>query len=207
MKKLQLLLAAGALFISAGLYAQNEREFTLQLNYAAAAPVGTAKNVLGNNSFKGFGAELMYHLDRSWSIGVETGSQLYYQKTARQLYKATDGSDISGVLTNSINTAPILLKGRYNFLPEKAVQPYIALAAGGNIITYDQYLGGYSNDGKTKFAFAARPEAGIYVPFRKYSRAGFSLGAGYSFMPFNYAGISNLNNITARVGISFPLGQ
>ena len=74
------------------------------------------------------------------------------------------------------------------------------------MINYYQYAGEFTNDSKSRFGFAARPEAGLYIPFGKYSRAGFSLGAGYNVMPFNYNGISNFNNITARAGISFPLG-
>ncbi len=206
MKKIKYIMLAAGLFGCAGAFAQDEG-LTLKLNYSVGVPVGSAKDVIGNNSFKGFGGELMYHFNNAFSLGVETGSQYFYQKFPRQLYKGSDGSDISAVVTNSISTAPILIKGQYNFLSTSAVRPYVALAAGGNVITYYQYAGEFSNDAKTKFDFAVRPEAGVYVPFRKYSRAGFSLGAGYNYMPFNYAGVSNLNHVTLRAGISFPLGQ
>jgi len=207
MKKIKYLIAGFLLLPGAGVFAQDEG-VTLKLNYSVAVPAGTFKNdVISNTSYRGFGAELMYHFDNKFSLGLETGSQDFYQKYARQLYKTTDGSDISAVLSNSIQAVPILVKGQYNFLSEKAVRPYVALAAGGNIITYNQYAGEFSNDGKTKFGFAVRPEAGVYIPFRKYSRAGVSIGAGYNYMPVNYNGIDNLNNIAARVGISFPLGN
>lgn len=204
MKKIKYIVVAAALLLSAGVFAQ-ESGLTLKLNYSAAAPVGAYKELISNTSFKGFGAELMYHINAKISVGLETGSQSFYQKYPRQVYKTTDGGDLSAVVSNAVQTAPILLKGQYNLLPDKLIQPFLALAAGGNIITYNQYAGEFTNDAKTKFGFAARPEAGVFVPFRKGTGAGFSLSAGYNYMPFNYNGISNLNNVTARAGISFPL--
>ena len=169
--------------------------------------MGSYKDLISNTSFKGFGAALMYHFNNKFSAGLETGSQSFYEKFARQLYKTTDGGYLSAVVSNRVETAPILLKAQYNLLPDKLIQPFVALAAGGNIITFNQYAGEFTNDSKTKFGFAARPEAGVFVPFRKGSGAGFSLSAGYNYMPFNYNGINNLNNVTARAGISFPLGN
>jgi len=206
MKKIKYIIAGLSLLFSAAVFAQ-EDGLTLKLNYSVAVPTGSYKDLINNTSYRGFGAELMYHVNTKVSIGLETGSQDFSQKYPRDLYKMPDGSDISAVVSNSVQTVPILLKAQYNLLPGKAVQPYIALGAGGNIMTYNQYAGEFSNDSKTKFGFAARPEAGVYIPFGKYNRAGLSLGAGYNFMPFNYNGIDNLNNITARAGISFPLGQ
>lgn len=206
MKKIKYILAGAFLLFGAGAFAQ-DYGFTLKLNYSTATPVGSSRELISKTSFQGFAAELMYHINPGFSVGLESGSQALYQKYPRQLYKAADGSDLSAVVSNSVEMVPILLKAQYNLLPEATIQPYVALGAGGNIISYNQYAGEFSNDGKTKFAFAARPEAGVYVPFRKGSGAGMSLGAGYNYMPFNYNGISNLNNVTARIGVSFPLGN
>ncbi len=185
-----------------------ERGLVLKLNYSVAVPTGSFKSdVINKTSFKGFGAELMYHINEKISVGLETGSQEFYQKYPRQLYKTTDGSDLSAVVTNSVQTVPVLLKGQYNFLPGKILQPYVAVGVGGNIISYSQYAGEFTSASKSSFGFAARPEAGLYIPFGRTNGAGFSIGAGYNFMPFSYNGISNLNNITARAGISIPLNQ
>ena len=193
-----------ALLFGLGAVAQ-DNSLTLKLNYSVAAPTGSFKDVVNNTSYRGFGAEVMYHVNNKVSAGLETGSQDFYQQYPRQLYKMADGSDISAVLSNSVQTVPILLKGQYNFLPGKSIQPYVALGVGGNLITYRQYVGEFSSDNKTSFGFAARPEAGIYVPFGKNSGAGFSIGAGYSYMPFKYNGITSLDNFMAKAGISFPI--
>jgi len=206
MKKIKYLIVGLSLLIGAGAFAQ-DYGLTLKLNYSVAVPLGAGRDLINKTSYQGFGAEMMYHINRNWAVGLESGSQSFYQKYPRQLYKAADGSDLSAVISNSVDMVPILLKAQYNLMPGATIQPYVALGAGGNIISYHQYAGEFSNDSKTKFGFAARPEAGIYVPFRKGSSAGFSLGAGYNYVPFNYNGLNNLDNITARVGVSFPLGN
>ena len=204
MKKLQYVLAGLLILCGCSLFAQ-DNGLTLKLNYGVGVPVGSFKDVISNTSYLGFGGELMYHFNKSFALGLETGSQDFYQKYPRQLYKANDGSDISAVMSNSIQTVPIMLRGQYNFLGGKAVQPYLALAAGGNIIRLNQYAGEFSNDQKSKFGFAARPELGVFVPFGRTKRAGVNIGAGYNFMPFNYGDFKNLDNISAKIGISFPL--
>lgn len=205
MKKIKYITAALAMLISAAGFAQVENSLSLKLNYSAAMPTGSFKDVVSNTSWLGFSGEVMYHINKKISVGLESGSQDFYQKYPRQLYKTADGSDLSAVVSNSIQTVPILLKGQYNFLADKAVQPYVSLAVGGNLISYSQYAGEFTNDSKASFGFAARPEAGIYIPFGKYSGAGFNAGVGYNYMPFNYNGIDNLNNLAIRAGISFPL--
>jgi opacity protein-like surface antigen len=181
-------------------------DFTLKLNYSLGIPTGAFKrDLINNTSFTGFGAELMYHIDPQVGVGIETGSQVFYQKYPRQIYYTTDGSDISAVRSETVQTVPILLKGQYGFMPDKGIQPYVGLGLGGNIISYNQYAGSFSSDQKQQFGFAARPEAGIYIPFTRTGSAGFSIGAAYNIMPFNYNGIANLNAFTAKAGIQFAL--
>jgi hypothetical protein len=204
MKKIKYITTGLAMLLSAVVFAQ-QGNLTLKLNYSVATPTGSFKDVVNNTSYLGFGGELMYHFNDKISVGLESGSQDFYQKYPRGLYKTSDGSDLSAVVSNSIQTVPILIKGQYNFLSGKAVQPYVALGVGGNLINYNQYAGQFSSDSKASFGFAARPEAGVYIPFGKYSGAGFSAGAGYNYMPFKYGDIDGLDNFTVRAGVSFPL--
>ena len=207
MKKIQYIIIIIGFILLPGIKSvAQDHELTLKLNYSVAIPTGSFKtDIINKTSYSGFGGELMYHINSNIAAGIETGWQNFYQKYPRQLYKTSDGTDISAVLSNTVASTPILLKGQYNFLAGNIIQPYVALAAGLNLISFNQYLGEFTSDRKTKAGFAARPEAGIYIPFGRTSSAGFSLGAGYNYMPFNYNGIDNLNNITVRAGVSFPL--
>lgn len=206
MKKIPMfLLLLGIVF---GHLEAQQNTLSLKLNYSTATPLGSSfKDLVSKTSFAGFGAELSYRISNQFSAGLESGSQVFYEKFPRQLYKTTDGSDISAVVSNNVQTVPILLKGHYWLAPDKSVQPFLSLGLGGNIIMYKQYAGEFSSDSKSKFGFAARPELGLFVPFRKGTAAGISVSAAYNYMPFNYAGITNLNSVSGRIGISFPLEQ
>lgn len=174
------------------------------IQYNMGLPTGSFNSNLSETSLRGFKADVLHGLNDKLSIGFGTGFQDFYQKNPRQVYKLTDGSDVSAVLSHSIQTIPLLATARYSFTPGAAVQPYAGLGVGGNLITYSQLLGEFG-DQQSSFGFAARPEAGIYVPFKKGGESGFTLGASYNIMPFNKIGFSNLNNIGIQAGVSIPL--
>ena len=176
----------------------------LDLSYNVALPTGDFKNTVNDASYRGFQASVLYGINDKLSVGLGTGFQDFYQKYPRRVYKLSDGSDVSAVVTNSIQTVPVLATAKYSFTPDAAVQPYAALGLGGNLVTYNQLLGEFG-DQQSKFGFAARPEAGVYVPFKKGGEAGFTLGASYNLMPFKQDNFTNLNNLGIHAGISLPL--
>jgi outer membrane protein W len=146
----------------------------------------------------------MYNITDKISIGVGTGFQDFYQKYPRDVYKLSEGGEVSAVLTNSIQTIPILAQFQYRLLPGKMVQPYVGVGVGGNMVVFDQYLGEFENS-KSDFKFAARPEAGLYIPFRKDGPAGIHIFGAYNYMPYKENGIDDLSNWGAGVGVKVPL--
>lgn len=202
-KRIVLPFLAGIFSLSA---VQAQKGLTkLDLSYNIALPTGDFKNTaVSNTSYRGFQASVLYGINYKLSIGLGTGFQDFYQKYPRRVYKLSDGSDASAVLTNSVQIIPVLATAKYSFTPEAAVQPYAALGLGGNLITYHQLLGEFGNQ-QAKVGFAARPEAGLYVPFKKDGVSGFTLGASYNIMPFKELGGSNLNNLGLHAGVSIPL--
>lgn len=206
MKRSILILFATVLCVGIGstAFAQQGRT-TININYSVNTPSGSFNSdVVSKTSLRGWNLSVLYGLSNNFSIGAQAGFNDYSEKFARKLYD-TKGGAISAVLSNSVQTIPIQLKAKYNFLPNAPVQPYLAAGIGGNIATYNQYLGEFSNSGKTKFGFAATPEAGINIPFGKSSASGITIGANYNYMPFSYQGIKNLNNWGVFAGIKFPL--
>lgn len=204
MKNKRIILAVVAALFSLSAVQAQKGLAKLDLGYNVALPTGSFKNDVNNASYRGFDAKVLYGVTDKLSIGLGTGFQDFYQKSSRQVYKLSDGSNVSAVLTNSVQTLPLLATAKYNFTPDAAVQPYAALGVGGNLITYNQLLGEFGSQ-QSKFGFAARPEAGVYVPFKKDGQAGFTLGASYNIMPFKELGGSNLNNLGLHAGISIPL--
>jgi hypothetical protein len=182
-----------------------ERELQLDLNYSIGIPSGSFKtNAVDKASFRGWTANLLYNITDKISIGLGTGFQDFYQKYPRAVYKLSEGGEVSAVLTNSIQTIPILAEFQYRFLPHQVVQPYVGVGVGGNMIVFDQYLGEFDNS-KSSFKFAARPEAGVFIPFRKDGPAGIHVFGAYNYMPYKEDGVDNLNNWGAGLGVKFPL--
>jgi len=192
------------MFIAAGSFAQ-QGEFRLTASYAAAIPVGSFKdNVVSKTSFRGVDVNLLYGVTSKLSVGLTTGYQDFYEKYPRAIYKLDDGSDISAVLTNSVQVIPILATVRYEFTPEARLRPYVAAGLGGGLSFYKQYLGEYPSSAN-KFGFAARPEAGVYLPFKPQSPSGLQLGVYYNYMSYNKYGIKDLSYMGAKLGVVFPL--
>ena len=88
---------------------------------------------------------------------------------------------------------------------EQRLQPYLAIAAGANLIMRSRYLGQFA-DNDNKLKFAARPEVGLFVPLKKEGQAGLNIAAAFNFMPYKVEdGPKNLNSIGITVGARFPL--
>lgn len=185
--------------------AQQKGEAKLDLQYSVALPMGSFKDVIHDNSPRGIQASILFGINSQLSVGLGTGYQDFYQKYPRQMYKLENGSDLSAVRSFSIQTVPILALAKWRFAPNAAIQPYATLGIGGNLVNYNDYVGEFSLEQKTKFGFAARPGAGVYVPFRKGGESGFTLGASYNIMPLATDALTNLNNLSLHAGISVPL--
>ncbi|MDT9091546.1 hypothetical protein, partial [Escherichia coli] len=73
---------------------------------------------------------LLYGVSDKLSVGLQVAYQDFYEKFPRAIYKLDDGSDISAVLTNSVQVIPILATVRYEFTPEARLRPYVAAGLG-----------------------------------------------------------------------------
>ena len=171
--------------------------------YSVAFPTGNLKNLVDETSLRGWSAAVLYGVTEKASVGIASGFQDFYQKYPREVLHG-EGSDVSAVVSNSIQVIPIMLKGKYNFLQDGRVQLFAAMAAGGNFIQYNKYYGQFV-DSRSKFGFAAQPEIGMYIPISKMRRIGLDFSAAYSIMPFKYNDADGLGHIALRAGINIPL--
>ncbi|MBA4166707.1 MAG: outer membrane beta-barrel protein [Chitinophagaceae bacterium] len=180
-------------------------EVSMRIGYNTGMPAGSFKDFMGKNSFRGYFGEVTYGISDQLRVGIGVQNNDYYQKFPRQVYETKDGT-VSAVVTNSIQTTPLLLKANYELTKKSLVRPYVGLGAGFNLISFSQYMGQY-NQSKSAFKPAVAAEAGVNIPFNKITRAaGISAGLHYDYLPFNYNGVKNLNNWGAHVGVFFPLG-
>jgi opacity protein-like surface antigen len=190
--------------LAAGTCVEAQHRVMMNVNYSVNVPIGSFSDYIGNTSFRGWNASITYRLNEKLSIGGTTGFQDFYQKNERALYKDAEGSDISAVVTNSIQTIPLLATVKYDLRPDQRLQPYVGVGVGANFIMHSQYLGQFAND-YNKLGFAARPEVGLFMPFRKDGESGLNIAAAFNFLPYKEGDLTNLNNWGISVGAKFPL--
>ncbi|MGN6294833.1 MAG: outer membrane beta-barrel protein, partial [Chitinophagaceae bacterium] len=128
------ILLIAVMFIAAGSFAQ-QGEFRLTASYAVAIPMGSFKdNVVSKTSFRGVDVNLLYGVTPKLSVGLTTGYQDFYEKYPRQVYKLSDGSDISAVVSNSVQQIPFLATARYDFTNSGLLRPYVLAGVGGQLV-------------------------------------------------------------------------
>ena len=182
-----------------------QQEFQLNTSYNIATPLGSPfRDYVSKTSFRGLQGSILYGISNQIRVGVQSSYNDFYQKYGRQVYKSADGSDISTVLSNTLQTVPVFAKGEYSFLNNGFLKPYVGLGAGVNFVNYDQFLGGFDYDKHyTRAAFTG--DAGVLVPFRRYSNYGFRLSTSYNLMPFKTESIKNLDSWNVQTGLVIPL--
>jgi len=206
MKNMKILCVAISAFMFSSLSAFAQKgTLQMNLNYNYGIPLGAFKSdAVKDNSPRGGRGSIMYSFSDRLSGGFESGYQDYYQKYPRNMYQLSGSQEVSAVLTNSIQTTPLLLKAKYFPLPASSVKPYISVGAGANMISFKQYLGEFGSS-TTNVGFLAQGGIGITLPFSKYGSSGINLGAAYEYAPYRKNGYYNLNTMNLHAGVVFPI--
>jgi hypothetical protein len=202
MKLIKIFMATQLLLLGAGAMAQQGR-FKIDLNYQVGLPIGNLKDVVEETSWRGGEIAFMYGATDALSVGLAFGSQDFYQKYPRTIIHSS-GQDISAVISNSIQTMPVMAKASMKLSPMGPVQPFVSLGAGANIIQYRKFYGEFV-DNRSTVGFVAQPSVGIHVPFGKRSGAGFHIAGGFNYMPFKYNDVDGLHHGVVKAGVSIPL--
>lgn len=181
---------------------------TMGIQYQYALPMGDFKNnLIRDGSARGAAIDILYAVHPQWRVGGGVGYQDFYQKTPRQTYRLEDGSDISAVVSTSMQTTALMAKGM--FLPLGAdssrLQPYVLAGAGANMVQYGQLLGEFGSGDDVWIRFAAQAGAGIKYAVGAKGQTALTLGAVYNYMPVNQPGIKNMNNLAIQAGVRFAL--
>ena len=194
----------GVLSLTASGTARAQHELQMSLDYNVNIPTGSFKDFVTHPAYKGFTAGLAYPLNDQLSVGLSFGYNDYYQKYPRQVYADGHGSDISAVVSNSIQQLPLLVTANYTLLKKGVIRPYVGAGAGLNFVDFDQYLGEF-DDPHSKTKLALRGEAGILIPLSSYSSTAIKIGGSYNYAPFNSYGVGDLDTWGIQAGIRFPL--
>ena len=181
---------------------------TVGIQYQYALPMGSFKNdFINKGSGRGVAVDLMYAINPKWRAGGGFAYQDFYQKYPRATYKMEDGSDMSAVLGNNLQTTSLMAKGM--FLPRGAdssrLQPYVSAGAGINMLQYSQMYGEFANLEDASFKPAVQAGVGVLYAVGAKRRTALSLGATYNYMPLNQLGVKAANNLAVQAGLRFTL--
>lgn len=200
MKPLKLIL----IFMAVAITSQAQQgSLRLNVNFTVANPSGSLKDYVEDASWRGWTGNLLYGINDQLSVGLGLGFHDFYQKYPRAVYQLQEGGEISAVLTNSLQTIPVMASVQYKFISKGAIQPYIGTGIGANFIIYNQHVGEFSNS-QSNFGFVLRPEAGVYIPISKRD-FGININGIYNYMPYNKNGLDNLNSWGIGAGVRFSL--
>ena len=205
MKKIKIIIAAlGIICFSQSANAQ-KGTFKLDLNYNYSLPIsGFKSDLISDNSPRGFMGGLMYSFNDKLSAGLGFGFQDYYQKYPRALYPISKSQEVSAVLSNSIQTTPVILEAKYFPLSAPFLKPYVSVGAGANIIDFNQYLGEFGS-GQTSVGFRAQGGLGVMIPFTKFSSSGINVGATYDYASYHKFGYNDLSSVNFQAGVTINL--
>lgn len=178
-----------------------------QLRYGIGFPLNGLKDNVNSTSYNGWDASLMFPVGQHFQVGLNIEYQDFYQKYPMATYPYGDKStNITAVVSNSIQNIPITARATYKFLSSQAaVQPYISAGVGVNAVSYRQYLGEFSNIDQNNGKLAVNGEAGVLIPVTRNRKFGFNLAAEYNYLPYNEFGIDNLNYWGVKGGLFVSL--
>src|SRR6476620_10034694 len=176
MKRILILITIVTAFGLSSVQAQDRLLF--KVGYNTGMPVGSFQDYISKNSFRGYRGELLYPVNEQLKVGLGVSFNDFYEKIPRQNYQTSEGV-LSAVVSKSIQTTPIMVKGEYELTKTGWIRPYVGLGAGFDLISYARYFGEFGEK-KSAFKPAVGGEAGINIPFNKETRvAGINLGGHF----------------------------
>ncbi len=175
----------------------------VSIRHSTHLPTGSLdKDFINGISARGLSLDYSYFITDNISVGLLAGYTDMYQKKDRQTY-SYPGTDISAVKSHSLQMTPVLARGMYSkFKEESAIQPYIALGAGVNLVAYEEWFGTLV-DGRNSIHFAVAPEIGTRIAFTKYALKGIDISLRYHYTAFKYNDVKNLQTVSLNLGFYF----
>jgi hypothetical protein len=196
MKKI-IIISLIALFSSVSLsYSQDGNLFLqkslMTFSYQMGFPTADLKTFIPENDYLGWDYEMKSMVTHNLAVGGHIGYQGFYKKLPRATYEFPQGA-ITTTVFKYYYTIPMQAVITWFFIPEGMVQPYLGMNVGVNYNERRGEIGIYTvEDNSWNFSFA--PEAGVIVPFGKYSSWGANVRAKYNY---------NVYSRTDNLGMDF----
>ena len=145
-------------------YSQKEQWYGA-FTYSVSFPSGDTKAFVEEISWRGIGLDYRYVIDRSYSVGLFFGWNVFYERAQNKTTQTENGA-ITGTSDRTLNAFPIMANVHYYFGERKSIRPYVGLNAGGYIMNQRFEAGVFAleDDG---WQWGVAPEAGVVIPVER----------------------------------------
>jgi outer membrane protein W len=167
------------------------------VNYAISVPLGDTRDFISNTSFRGFSFEFGRFFTKEISLGFLFAWSVYHESFPRDTYEL-ENLTLTGNLYRYINAFPLMAVGRYYFIPEARVRPYLGLASGTYVINRVNDLGVHRFEHKN-WHFGMAPEAGLIIGIGTEAHMNMSARYNHAFE----SGGDTHSWLSVQAGISF----
>jgi hypothetical protein len=196
MKKIIIISLIALLTMGSKSFAQDDNMFlqnsVMTFSYQMGFPTGDLKTFIPENDYLGWDFEMKTLVTHNLAVGGHIGYQGFYKKFPRDTYEFPQGA-LTTTIFKYYYTVPMQAVLTWFFIPDKMVQPYLGMNIGVNYNERRGEIGIYVlEDNSWNFSFA--PEAGVIVPFGKYSQWGVNVRGKYNY---------NVYSRTDNLGMDF----
>lgn len=147
-----------------------------------------------------------YFLTDNMTVGAFISYHTNLQHIDRQTLALDPSSAMTTAQKHSVFQLPFGISGRYNWMTDSVLQPYVGLKLGASYAQFSSYyyiVKQYENT----WGFFMSPEVGVSIFPYPSQRIGFHAALYYSYASnsanlLTYS-VSNINNFGLRLGISF----
>ena len=150
------------------------------VTYQVSFPASDTKDFISDPSWRGFGLDFRYTMEKNVSVGFVTGWNIFYEQIFETTQLQTDPPGALTALSNRyINFVPVMLNAHYYMGNKGEVRPYVGLCAGGYYVNQELQLG-ILNIMNDSWEWGVAPELGVVVPVQR--DLGILLAGKYNFI-------------------------
>jgi outer membrane protein len=183
---------------SSNYYLQNS---VFSVNYNVSIPFGDLHEFIPTTGVAGFDAEFKTLVTDNIAVGGMLGYAGFYKKYDRDTYEFENGA-LTSTIFKYYYTVPMRIVADYFISPGSFVQPFVGLSTGVNYNERRLEVGFYSLEDKS-WNFVVAPEAGMIIPFGRFSEWGFSVKARYNYQIYDRDNFNSLQYLDVALGFSY----
>lgn len=180
------------------------QDWVSSITYQISIPAGDTKQFTDDISFRGFAMDFRKQVDKSATVGLLLGWNVFYQRVTQTTELETENPvAITGVQDRTLNAFPLMLNAHYYFGSDNKF--YAGLNAGGYYMLqrFDIGIYRFQND---EWQWGIIPEIGFMTPLSGGSTLIINAKYNYTFTGESPLG-GDINHQYWSIGIGWAWSQ